>query len=125
MSAESHIHDEKYYIKIWAILLVLLVISVLGPEVGIKWLTLITAFGIAIVKALMVAIYFMHLNIEKKFVHYVLYTMLLLCAVFWGGTVIDVNMNEGRNWVNKASIEYIKNPGPFGADHGNHDKPHK
>jgi caa(3)-type oxidase subunit IV len=120
MSADSHAHDEKYYIKIWAWLLILLVISVLGPEIGNKWVTLVTAFGIAIVKALMVAKYFMHLNVEKKIIHYVLYTMLILCGVFWGGTVVDVNKNEGRNWVNKASIDHIANPGRFGADHDTH-----
>ena len=45
-------HDESFYIKIWGLLLGLLVVSVLGPEVG-KLLgpglgtviTLITAFG--------------------------------------------------------------------------------
>ena len=57
-----------HYVKIWALLLVLLVISILGPMLEIKILTLITAFGIAIVKALLVAAYFMHLNIEKRYV---------------------------------------------------------
>jgi hypothetical protein len=43
---------------------------------GNKILTLITAFGIAIVKALIVAAFFMHLNVEKKYIWYVLLTML-------------------------------------------------
>ena len=65
-------HGPSHYIKIWKILLVLLVISVLGPELEIKIVTLITAFGIAVVKAYMVAKYFMHVNIERKYVHYIL-----------------------------------------------------
>ena len=51
---KSHGHDgghEGHYIKIWAILLALLVVSVVGPFVGsalkLHWITLLTAFGIA------------------------------------------------------------------------------
>ena len=67
-TAEHHDdhHPPKYYVKIWVILLVLLTVSIVGPMFGIKWLTLITAFGIALVKAGMVCAYFMHLNIERK-----------------------------------------------------------
>jgi caa(3)-type oxidase subunit IV len=73
-TAEHHhdSHPPKYYVKIWGFLLILLVISFVGPELGIKWLTLITAFGIALVKAGMVCAYFMHMNIEKKYVWYIL-----------------------------------------------------
>ena len=42
------------YRKIYFVLLALLVISVAGPFVGIRWITLITAFGIAVVKARLV-----------------------------------------------------------------------
>ena len=72
--ASAHAHDgapHTNYVKIWAILLVLLFVSVIGPEFGIRIVTLITAFGIAIVKAWMVAKYFMHLNIERTWVAYI------------------------------------------------------
>ena len=51
-------HEHPNYVKIWAILVVLLVISVLGPTLEIRVVTLITAFGIAIVKAYLVAVNF-------------------------------------------------------------------
>lgn len=107
MSQDSH-HSPAYYVKIWAILVVLLIISIIGPELGIKIVTLITAFGIAIVKAWMVAAYFMHLNTEKKYIHYMLYAMLLIMVVFIAGIMTDVNRNEGQNWVNTASKHYIE-----------------
>ena len=107
MSASTE-HGHTNYVKIWAILLVLLIISVLGPMLEVKALTLITAFGIAIVKALMVAAYFMHLNIEKKYVHYMLYTMLLLVSLFFFGTAADVMKPDGNNWVNTSSEKVIK-----------------
>ena len=46
-------------------------VSVAGPMLGVKWLTLITAFGIAIVKAYLVAKNFMHVNVEQRFVAYI------------------------------------------------------
>ena len=58
---------HRNYVKIWAILLGLLIISVLGPMLGIRLVTIITAFGIALVKAYLVAKNFMHLDVEKPF----------------------------------------------------------
>jgi caa(3)-type oxidase subunit IV len=100
----SH-HGPAYYVKIWAILLVLLIISILGPELEIRIVTLITAFGIALVKAWMVAAYFMHLNIEKKIAWYILMTMLVAMLLFVAGIAPDIGKVEGRNWQNRAHIE--------------------
>ena len=98
-TAEHHEHHGSgRYVKIWVILLVLLVISFVGPELGIKWVTLITAFGIAIVKCLMVCAYFMHLNIEKKIAWYILGATMLLLLVFFTGIAPDVMKSEGTNW---------------------------
>ena len=66
--------DEPHtnYVKIWAILVVLLAVSVAGPELEIWWLTLVTAFGIALVKAYVVATKFMHIDHAPKFVTYLM-----------------------------------------------------
>ena len=96
--SESHAHGPSYYVKIWAILLALLIVSICGPMVGIRWLTLLTAFGIAVVKALMVASEFMHIRYEKKIITYILVTMLLLMAVFFYGVAPDVMTTGGTNW---------------------------
>ncbi len=91
-------HSHTNYFKIWATLVVLLVISVLGPMLGIKAITLITAFGIAIVKAFMVASYFMHLNVEKKYIWYMLLTMLALMIFFFFAIAPDIMNTSGTNW---------------------------
>jgi caa(3)-type oxidase subunit IV len=96
--ADAPHHDETSYVAIWAALCALLVVSVIGPMVGIRLLTLITAFGIAIVKAYVVCRYFMHLNIEKKWVAYILGFMLALMLVFFGGVAPDVLKDEGLQW---------------------------
>ena len=90
--------DETNYVAIWGALCVLLGVSVLGPMAGVRLLTLITAFGIAIVKAYLVCRYFMHLNIEKKWVAYILGFMLALMLVFFGGVAPDVSTHEGLRW---------------------------
>ena len=96
--ADAPHHDETSYVAIWGVLCVLLGVSILGPMVGVRLLTLITAFGIAIVKAYMVCRYFMHLNIEKKWVVYILGFMLAIMLVFFGGVAPDVLRPEGLRW---------------------------
>lgn len=89
---------QTNYVAIWGVLCVLLGVSVVGPMVGIRLLTLITAFGIAIVKAYIVCAYFMHLNIEKKWVAYILGFMLALIVVFFAGIAPDVLEQDGVHW---------------------------
>ena len=91
-------HSSGRYVKIWVILLVLLAISIIGPTLGIQWLTLITAFGIALVKAGMVCAYFMHLNIELKYIWYMLFATLLLLLVLFTGFAPDVMKPDGQRW---------------------------
>src|SRR5262245_5654435 len=80
---EEHIHDVQHYVKVWGALVVLFFISVAGPALGHPIVTLITAFGVAIVKASMVVHYFMHLSAEKRFVHYFLGTSLAFMFLFF------------------------------------------
>jgi len=80
--------------------MVLLVVSIVGPFFGILALTLITAFGIALVKAWMVASYFMHLNVEKKYIWWLLLGTLLFVVTLFAGMAPDVLVSEGLNWKN-------------------------
>ena len=69
----------------------------------IRVLTLLTAFGIAIVKAYLVVVNFMHLNIEKRYISYLLATMLMLMLLFFAGVAPDVMKHKGQNWQNVAA----------------------
>ena len=91
-------HAPRNYVKIWAILLGLLIVSVLGPMLGIRAVTLITAFGIAIVKAYLVAKNFMHLDIEARYISYMLGTALVFMLLFFSGSAPDVMKPEGHQW---------------------------
>jgi caa(3)-type oxidase subunit IV len=99
--AESH---HPNYRKIYITLLVLLVISVAGPFLGIKWITLITAFGIALVKANLVVQNFMHLKWEKRIMKWTLATSLVLMLMLFFAVAPDVMRHDGRNWVNDAAL---------------------
>ncbi|HYX37407.1 MAG TPA: cytochrome C oxidase subunit IV family protein [Oligoflexus sp.] len=115
---EHEHHGPRFYFKIYLVLLVLLVVSIIGPELNNRVLTLITAFGIAIVKALMVAAYFMHLKVEKKYIWYMLYTMLLMVFLFFLGTAADVMKSDGNNWTNESAHRLIdQHKGNAPAEH--------
>ncbi|MDH3652945.1 MAG: cytochrome C oxidase subunit IV family protein [Myxococcales bacterium] len=129
-------HGQAFYVKIWAILLVLLILSILGPivaphaEFGFlkAWMiTLMTAFGIAVVKAYLVAANFMHLNIEKRYISYLLATMLMLMLLFFAGVAPDVMKHEGQNWENvaaEAEVERALKAEGAAAAHGEHAGEH-
>jgi caa(3)-type oxidase subunit IV len=102
---------ERHYVVIWAILLVLLLISFAGPIVGEKLhaggsitvhtarvITLITAFGIAVYKAWLVAKNFMHVTVQPRYVVYMLATALVFMLLLYAGAAPDVMEHEGAHW---------------------------
>jgi len=112
----EHTHSTPAdYVKVWAILVVLLFVSIIGPELGIRWVTLLTAFGIAIVKAWFVARKFMHINASPPFISYIMVTCLVFMLLFFSGTAPDVMKDSGSNWVKHAE-QWQFTPEP--AHHG-------
>ena len=97
---EGHAHGPAFYYRIYGILLVLLGVSIVGPMFGGLTVLLITAFGVAVVKAMMVAAYFMHLNVEKKYIWYMMFVAVLLLLVLFFGVAPDVMHKSGVNWHN-------------------------
>ena len=107
----------KPYITIYFWLLGLFVISVLGPEIadmffstedGTKTtfgtiLVLTTAFGIAFVKAYLVAAKFMHLDVEKPVVWYLLTTCTVFMVLLFAAIAPDIQNHSGDKWENVAA----------------------
>jgi caa(3)-type oxidase subunit IV len=100
--APAHVQHPNY-VKIWAILVVLLVVSVLGSLTHIRDVVLIAAFGVAIVKAYLVAKNFMHVNVEKRWVPYLLIVCLLFIVVLFAGVAPDVMKHSGLHWTNPSA----------------------
>jgi caa(3)-type oxidase subunit IV len=107
VSNETHLHHPNY-VKVWAVLVVLLAVSVLGSLTSIRWLILITAFGVAVVKAYLVAKNFMHVTIEKRFVPYLLVTCLVFMALLFAGVAPDVMKHSGLHWENSAAKQAVE-----------------
>jgi len=107
--AESHAHHPNY-VKVWAILVVLLGVSILGPMTGIRVVVLITAFGVALVKAYLVAKNFMHVNVQRPIVHFALGMALLLMVLLYAGLAADVQKDIGRNWRKTSGFHYLGAP---------------
>ena len=117
--SEAHVHHRNY-VKIWAILVVLLVVSVIGPMFEIRVVTLLTAFGMAVVKAYLVAKNFMHIDIAPRYVAYLATTCLVFMLLFFAGAAPDVMKAEGHNWVKPSWQEaaaQARSETPHDGDH--------
>ena len=111
--AQGHGHHRNY-VKIWLILVGLLVVSVVGPMTGIRWIMLLTAFGIACVKAYLVAKNFMHLDVEKPIIQWSLAIAVVFMVLLYAGVAPDVQKSEGQRWVKDAGFHHL----PPQPEHG-------
>ncbi len=125
--AAAAAHHHPNYVKIWAILCVLLVVSVAGPMLHIRVITLIAAFGIALVKASMVAKHFMHLDVEKPIIRWALGAVLVLMVLLYAGLAPDVQKSSGQHWVKSDGFHYMSEAarGAHGGGEHGHDTEHK
>jgi caa(3)-type oxidase subunit IV len=98
----AHVHHPNY-VKIWAILVALLVVSVAGSMSHIREVVLIAAFGVAVIKAYLVAKNFMHVTVEKRWVPYLLVVCLLLVIILFAGVAPDVMHHSGLHWANPSA----------------------
>ena len=137
--AEHHAHDAHHpnYFKVYFTLLFLFSISVAGPTVGAalhsKAIVLVTAFGIAFVKAYLVAANFMHLKVEKRYISYLLLTAVAFMMLFYAGVSPDVMNHRGRQWENVAAqrevdramaAAHAAEAAGGGHEHGEHAEGH-
>ena len=86
---------------------------------GIRTVTLITAFGIAVVKAYLVAKNFMHIDHAARYVPYLVVTCLVFMLLFFAGAAPDVMRPEGMNWV-KPGWHEVDIQGDFRELEGHH-----
>lgn len=95
---EEHGAHHPNYVKIWAVLVVLLLVSLVGSRSHVRNVVLVAAFGVAVAKAYLVAKNFMHVTIEKRWVPYLLVMCLLFVAILFAGVAPDVMKHSGENW---------------------------
>jgi caa(3)-type oxidase subunit IV len=108
--------QHSNYARVYLSLVALLVASVLGPLFGIPWLTLATAFGIALVKAALVVQNFMHLRWERRLIGWMLAWSVVLILLLFAGVAPDVMRHDGTNWENTAAKEAIERGIPMAEE---------
>jgi len=96
--SEQGEHAHPAYIIIWIVLVALFLASVGFSAFSSVVVGVVFAFFIAIVKALMVASWFMHLNVEPRWTWGILGMALLTIFVMWLGIAPDVMELNGVNW---------------------------
>ena len=116
MTTEAHVQHPNY-VKIWAILVALLIVSVLGSMSHIREVVLIAAFGVALVKAYLVAKNFMHINVEKRWVPYLLIMCLLFIAILFAGVAPDVMKQSGLHWTKTPADQSAQSGAGAAAKH--------
>jgi caa(3)-type oxidase subunit IV len=108
MSEELHQVHHPNYVRIWAILVVLLIISVLGSMSSFRPVVLAAAFGVAVFKAGLVAKNFMHVNVEKRWIPYLLITCLIFMVILFAGVSPDIMKHSGLRWTNNAAQHAVE-----------------
>src|SRR5262245_4360388 len=112
--AEHAAHEHPNYWRVYFLLLGLLCVSVIGPMFGIRVVTIITAFGVACYKAYLVAKNFMHINVERPFISYLVLTVVVFMLLFFAGTAPDVMRHEGTQWVKPTWVAGTAHAPPAG-----------
>jgi caa(3)-type oxidase subunit IV len=104
---EAHMQRTKY-VQTWAMLVALLIVSVLGSMSGVHWLVLVAAFGVAGAKSYLVARNFMHVNVEKRWILYLMLVCVSFLVVLFAGVAPDVTKHGGLNWSNEAAKHAVE-----------------
>ena len=89
--AASHVHvvSPLILLGVFGALLVLTVLTVLAIKVDLGQANIWIALGIAVVKAALVAMYFMHLRWDSPFNGIILIASLVFVAIFIGIAILD------------------------------------
>ena len=90
---EHHVHavSPKILLGVYGALLVLTVVTVAVTWIDLGKLNIIVALAVAVVKAGLVAMYFMHLRWDSPMNGIVLITAMLFVAMFIGIAVLDTH----------------------------------
>lgn len=86
----------SFYVKIWIWLLLAMGLSIFFANVGHALLATGLIFVIAIIKALLVAAYYMRLKWEPRYVAYILMVAIGCLVILFAGLVPDIVYVYGK-----------------------------
>lgn len=85
----EHVTSVKLYVAIFAALMFLTAATVIVANFDLGWANDVVALTIAVVKALLVLIFFMHLRYSTR-----LTILTALAGFFWLGILIVLTLND-------------------------------
>jgi caa(3)-type oxidase subunit IV len=87
----EHISPKSLYWKVFGALMVLTVVTVGVSYVGLGPASLTVAMAVAVVKATLVCMYFMHLKYDERYHVFVFLSTLIFVGIFFMFTLFDLN----------------------------------
>jgi cytochrome c oxidase subunit 4 len=95
----SHIASRSLYYSIFAALMVLTAVTVWVASIDLGWMNTIVAMAIAVLKATLVILYFMHLRYSTRLVR-----VVLMSGFFWFGIMVVLTLSDyfSRGWLETA-----------------------
>ena len=96
MAGHQHIDSVKTYIGVLAGLLCLTVLTTLAAYIDLGAFSIVTALAIAVCKALLVALFFMHLRHSNK-----LTNLVVAGGLMWLGILLVLTLTDftTRGWL--------------------------
>ncbi len=91
----EHAITKKHYFVVFGTLMVLLVVTVAIAEVDLGWFNIVAALSIACLKAVLIAVYFMHLKTARQMTR-----LWAVTSVLWLGILIVLTYSDTltRTW---------------------------
>jgi len=95
-SSEHHIVPKRVYFLIFAALIVLTWVTALVSEVDLGRWNIFVALAIAIVKASLVILFFMHVKYSTRLTKFI-----VMCGFFWLSLLLFITMADlwTRSWM--------------------------
>jgi cytochrome c oxidase subunit 4 len=81
--------SPRVYVSVFAVLLVLTVVTVLVAQVHLGRFNTVVAVAIAFSKALIVALYFMHLRYSTRLIW-----IVVLAGLYWLGIMLTLTLGD-------------------------------
>ncbi len=91
----QHIHSVKMYVTIFALLIILTISTVIIAEIELGELNIFAAMAIAITKAMLVILFFMHVKDSTR-----LTKLFVVAGFFWMAILFGLTFNDyiSRGW---------------------------
>ena len=104
----EHVSSPWMYIMIFAALLVLTGVTVAVAEIDLGWANDVVALAVAVTKALLVILFFMHVRYSTRMT-----VLTALAGFFWLAILIFLTMNDyaTRYTPQRAEPAFMETPG--------------